>query len=148
MPFEIEQRIPKNLLTKFDLAIFKAFRIDLNSFQDHYILSSNTSVIISPMLNRPFTKEELVDCEPAIADFLEACSDEDVIFLYEENLFTCLQSIIRRSNGQIPCLMMRIVDGGGCKADAYFITVDNVQHISLDRWLTARFNEFKLAAIK
>lgn len=150
MPFEIEQRIPKKLLTKFDLAIFKAFRIDLSNFSsmpDHYLLSSDTSVIIDPMITRPFSKDELVDCEPAIANFLGACSD-DVINLYKDNLFTCLQSIIRRSQGDIPCLMMRVVDEGAIRGEAYFITVDDVQHISLNGWLTARFNELKLATTK
>ena len=150
MPIEIEQRIPKNLLTQFDLAIFKAFRIDLNNFSgmpDHYILSSDTSVIIDPMINRPFTKEELVDCEPEIADILGAYSDDNILNLYEDNLFTCLRSIIHRSEGKIPCLMMRIVDEGAIRGDAFFVTVDDVQHISLHHWLTARFDELKLKGI-
>lgn len=80
------------------------------------------------MINRLTTKDELLIAKPAIANILVVCSDDDVINLYKDNLFTCLQSIIRRSKGDIPCLRMRIVDEGAIHGDAYFITVDDAAY--------------------
>lgn len=48
----------------------------------------------------------------------------------------------------MPCVMIRIVDEGSIGGEAVFITADDVQHISLNGWLTDRFNELKLAAIQ
>lgn len=120
--------IPKHLINDEDRRIIEAFGITLESDrEDKFYLYAEE-----------WCCSGYLDPEEAGGDEIELC---------EGDLFTKLQEIIRRSNGELPwiskesaytCSRMRPDGFGG---GTVFITADDIQYCFTSQWLEERISE-------
>lgn len=120
--------IPKHLINDADRRIIEAFGITLESDrEDKFYLYAEE-----------WCCSGYLDPEEAGGDEIELC---------EGDLYTKLQEIIRRSNGELPwiskesaytCSRMRPDGFGG---GTVFITADDIQYCFTSQWLEERISE-------
>ncbi len=116
--------VPKHLITDEDRRIFKAFGIGIEPTGDDNLL-----LFADDWCNR---------------SVIRAGDSKNDIELDEDALYSCLQSIIRRSNGELTWISRETAytctentpDGFG--GSAVFITADDVQFLATDSWLEQR----------
>jgi len=123
-----QPEIPKHLITKCDRCIIEAFGVTISeSAYD----SKNFYLYTNDWCTRGYPL------------------GDDVI---EEDLFACLQAIVRRSNGELPWISMEtayycskpLPDGFGGRA--VFITAHDVRYDSTANWLEERISEVEAEA--
>lgn len=122
--------IPKRLLTAEDWRVIEAFGIT--------IATSPTDMDRVYLYSDNWNSVGYLDSDDGKGETLE---------LAEDDLFACLQAIIRRSNGELTWISQEcsytasemVPDGFG--GSALFITAIDVQYISTSQWLEERIGE-------
>jgi len=118
---------PKHLISDEDRRIIEAFGISIEPDGDGKFL-----LFADDWCNR---------------GVIGADDSKDDIELDEDDLYSCLQTVIRRSNGELPWISRETAytctenmpDGFG--GSAVFITADDVQFLATDSWLEQRKQE-------
>lgn len=119
--------IPKHLITEEDMKILDAFGLTITpDGEDKLYLFADDW------------------CTHGV---LAAEDPKGDIELEEEDLYSCLQGIIRRSNGELPWISKEtaytctrnLPDGFG--GSAVFVTADDVQYFGTGSWLEQRIHE-------
>ena len=122
--------IPKRLLTPEDWCVIEAFGIT--------IAASPADMNNVYLYSHDWNTVGHLDPEDGDGESLE---------LDEEDLFACLQAIIRRSNGELIWISQECAYTGsemvpdGFGGSAIFITADDVQYVSTSGWLEKRIGE-------
>lgn len=122
--------IPKRLLAAEDWRVIEAFGIT--------IATSPTDMDRVYLYSDNWNSVGYLDSDDGKGETLE---------LAEDDLFACLQAIIRRSNGELTWISQEcsytasemVPDGFG--GSALFITAIDVQYISTSQWLEERIGE-------
>jgi hypothetical protein len=118
--------IPKHLITEEDLKVFNAFGLTITPDGED--------------------KMSLFADDWCTAGYVEN-DDGKESELSEDDLYACLQGIIRRSNGELPWISKEtaytctrnLSDGFG--GSAAFVTADDVQFFGTSSWLEQRIHE-------
>lgn len=120
--------IPSYLLTEKDLKMFRAFGLTMTPDREDSLL-----LFSDDWCTAGYAKDE----------------DGNENELSEDDLFSCFQEIIRRSNGELPWISQETAytcteskaDGYG--GSAVFVTADEVRSFSTSSWLERRIHELE-----